>query len=276
MARIRSTHPGQWTDEDFVQCSPMARLLVIGLRNEADDNGVFEWKPLALKMRLFPADDVDVTELLAEVVENRQAVKFEEGGKSYGAIRNFRKYQRPKKPNSVYPLPNEFRTYVGLKDDGSEPVPHQFPTASEKSPQMEDGGGRMEDGGDEKEQANACSKKSDAAELLDIPEKLDRRKGRRLESTWTLPADYRDWCARELGWPGEQIDDTAEQFRDYWISVAGGKGVKLDWFAVWRNWCRRDFNGRGSRQRPDSDVSAFARAQNALETLPADDIRRRV
>ena len=31
MARIRSLHPGQWTDEAFVQCSAFARLLALGL-----------------------------------------------------------------------------------------------------------------------------------------------------------------------------------------------------------------------------------------------------
>ena len=56
MPRIRSVHPGQWTDENFVSCRPTARLLALGLRNEADDQGIFEWKPLTLKMRLFAAD----------------------------------------------------------------------------------------------------------------------------------------------------------------------------------------------------------------------------
>ena len=29
-----------------------------------------------------------------------------------------------------------------------------------------------------------------------------------------------------------------EGFKDYWVSVAGAKGVKADWFATWRNWVR--------------------------------------
>ena len=31
MARIRSIHPGIWTDEAFVELSALARLLYIGL-----------------------------------------------------------------------------------------------------------------------------------------------------------------------------------------------------------------------------------------------------
>lgn len=34
-----------------------------------------------------------------------------------------------------------------------------------------------------------------------------------------------------------------ETFKDYWVSVSGAKGVKLDWFATWRNWVR---NQKGS------------------------------
>jgi hypothetical protein len=136
VSRIRSIHPGQWTDEDFVQCSFAARLLCIGLRNEADDNGVFEWKPVSLRMKLFPADAVDINALLAELIEHRHVAKYEANGKTYGLIRNFLKYQRPKKPTCIHPLPNkqpEFRT-------SSEPVPHQSSKVS-----AEEGGRRKEE-----------------------------------------------------------------------------------------------------------------------------------
>lgn len=138
MARIRSTHPGQWTDEAFVSCSPLARLLAIAIRNEADDQGVFEWKPLMLKMRLLPADDCNVAELLAELEATNQVTRYEVAGKAYGLIRNFTKFQRPKKPNAVHPLPEEFAT-------STVQVPNQSATPSENSPQMKEEGGRMEE-----------------------------------------------------------------------------------------------------------------------------------
>lgn len=41
---------------------------------------------------------------------------------------------------------------------------------------------------------------------------------------------------------GERSDliftDVLDEFRDYWKSVAGAKGVKLDWDATFRNWVR--------------------------------------
>jgi hypothetical protein len=167
MARIRSVHPGLFTDEAFVSLSCMARLLVIGIWTESDDQGVFEWKPITLKMRLLPADTADVPQLLAELEAADLVRRFAVGERQYGAVRNFGRFQRPKKPNQVHPLPNEFRTYVAaagpnspsepLEDGAGSPPGHdgggevgkQFPTGSppvspmsEKFPQMEDGGGR--------------------------------------------------------------------------------------------------------------------------------------
>lgn len=144
MARIRSVHPGLFTDEAFVSCSPLARLLLIGLWTEADDQGVFEWKPVTLKMRVLPIDNVEVDGLLEELALLNVVRSYEHDGRKYGAVRNFRKYQRPKKPNAIHFIPSEFRTYVGLSDDSSEPEPVKdktIPQKGEITPQMEDGGG---------------------------------------------------------------------------------------------------------------------------------------
>lgn len=150
MSRIRSIHPGLFTDEAFVSISPIARIFFIGLWTECDDNGSFEWSPLKLKMRILPADNADASELLAEIERERGIMRYEVNGKAYGAVRNFCQYQRPKKPNSVHPQTDEVRNWVNTDArstrDGSEPVTHQLPTPSEKPRQMEDGGCRMEDG----------------------------------------------------------------------------------------------------------------------------------
>lgn len=131
MARIRSVHPGLFTDESFVQLTPSAQVFWIGLWTEADDRGVFEWKTTTLKMRILPASINPVGPLLAELVELDCIRAFEIGGKSYGAIRNFQKFQRPKKPNQVHPLPPELAEYVGSTATNSEPAKAQEP-AEEK------------------------------------------------------------------------------------------------------------------------------------------------
>lgn len=44
----------------------------------------------------------------------------------------------------------------------------------------------------------------------------------------------------------------ADAFADHWKSQAGARGVKLDWKATWRNWCRRatgqPWRGGGAQQ----------------------------
>jgi hypothetical protein len=116
MARIRSLHPPLWTDAAFVSVQPLARLLAIGLWGECDDAGIFQWNPLQLKLRLLPADNCDPAALLMELTAANIIRTFAVGDAGYGAVRNFGKFQSPKKPFSRHPLPDEFRTYLGLSD----------------------------------------------------------------------------------------------------------------------------------------------------------------
>lgn len=64
----------------------------------------------------------------------------------------------------------------------------------------------------------------------------DGRRGTRLSADWQPSLDERGFAA-DLGIDPEA---TADAFRDYWISVPGAKGRKLDWTATWRGWCRRE------------------------------------
>lgn len=205
MARIRSIHPSFFTDEACVSCSALARLLYIGLWTDADDQGLFEWKPLQIKMRLLPGDNVDAGSLLEELIAAGLVAKFTTGEKHLGAIKDFRSYQRPKKPNSVHVLPPEWRTYVGLQDVSSEPsprlssasavrVPNQFPTGGGNPPQMEDGGedvgeedigtsSLLSDRGPTEIAANDHSKPSTALTLIGEPSPPARRGKPKAEPT---------------------------------------------------------------------------------------------
>lgn len=155
MARIRSIHPGLFTDESFMSASMSARLLIMGVWCEAWDDGIFEWKPVTLKAKIFPVDNVDTTAVLSELEALNFICRFSADGKPFGAIRNFCKWQRPKKPNSSGSLPQELRIYVGYPASGSELVPNLLPTISEKPPQREEVGGRREDEDGKKEAAVA-------------------------------------------------------------------------------------------------------------------------
>lgn len=61
----------------------------------------------------------------------------------------------------------------------------------------------------------------------------EKEKEAKLSSRGTrLPEN---WSPR----PEDGFDEVElAKFRDYWVSVAGQKGVKRDWDATWRNWLR--------------------------------------
>lgn len=150
MARIRSVHPGLYTDEGFMAASMAAKVLIVGLWCQASDSGVFEWKPIVLKARLFPADAVDVAALLDELEQLGFIRQFEREGKAYGAIRNFRKFQKPKHPTPCKLLPPGWGPYVGLTEADSCGLTHCSGSPTPVLPQ--DGVKTPSDGvGEEKE-----------------------------------------------------------------------------------------------------------------------------
>ena len=188
MARIRSIHPGIFTDEAYMALSFPARELIKGLWCEADDHGMFEWKPLTLKARILPADNIDMMALLLELEDGDFVRQFDAVGKRYGAIRNFGRYQRPKKPKYVHPVPEELHTYIASKADGGEPVPHQDDTSGEEPPQREEEGGRRgeEEILQKEEFKNSDSEGIEDDDPLALPKFLAKPNGRILLKTETF------------------------------------------------------------------------------------------
>lgn len=48
----------------------------------------------------------------------------------------------------------------------------------------------------------------------------------------------------------DQAQGELSKFRDYWIAQPGQKGVKVDWPATWRNWCRNVRNNPARSTSP--------------------------
>jgi len=82
--------------------------------------------------------------------------------------------------------------------------------------------------------------------LVDVKKTPTKKTGKRLSEDWFLPNEWGEWAMREEGKTRQQVERIASQFKDYWIAKAGQGASKLDWFAAWRNWVRRD-NDSGSR-----------------------------
>lgn len=63
-------------------------------------------------------------------------------------------------------------------------------------------------------------------------------RGSRLSEDWK-PGERELDYARKAGLSETQIDKEATKFVRHWVSQAGAKGVKLNWFATWQNWIDR-------------------------------------
>jgi hypothetical protein len=132
--------------------SDAAQAFIIGLWTECDDQGIFEWNPGKLRLRLRPGKDGPVDPILEELEAANCIMSYELDGRKYGLVRNFRDFQRPKKPNSTYFMPPEFRTYTSSKHRSSEldvveeaPVPKKSEIVNQREGERER---EREDGGD--------------------------------------------------------------------------------------------------------------------------------
>jgi uncharacterized protein YdaU (DUF1376 family) len=109
---------------------------------------------------------------------------------------------------------------------------------------------------------------------LTINHKLIEKKtlGKRLASDFSFPKEWEEFCQTER--PELSPVKTFDQFKDYWIAQAGQKGVKLDWFATWRNWVR---STNAPKQNPYDVVRLTVPSKNepdpALEKIKADALK---
>jgi hypothetical protein len=94
--------------------------------------------------------------------------------------------------------------------------------------------------------------------------------GKRLANDLVLSDEWKEFCVNER--PELNPVQTFDKFKDYWIAQAGQKGVKLDWFATWRNWVR---NTNAPKQNPADIVRLTVPSKNepdpALEKIKADE-----
>jgi hypothetical protein len=82
------------------------------------------------------------------------------------------------------------------------------------------------------------------------------------------PSEWIEFCQTQR--PDLSAGMTFDSFRDYWVGVAGAKGVKLDWTATWRNWVRNQkatnlTNNGGKNVRINQIGEALQRGLDRIE-----------
>lgn len=127
---------------------------------------------------------------------------------------------------------------------------------------------------------NRCDDRSSFLSLKGTPEeekkekKVARARGTRLPQGWQPSAVDRQFAIDN----GVNPDAALAEFTDYWNSIPGQRGVKLDWPATWRNRIRDlkgKTNGRPYQTRPDSGAGSAAPGNDAVMAGMANLARRR-
>lgn len=247
MPKIRGIKPELWTDESFVELSPYARLLWIGLWNYACDNGHIQDKSKQIKMRLLPTDDVNAADLLREI-EKQGLIERADG---WITIPNLSAHQKPHKrwyvvcdkPGCEHP---EGTSYGFERPQKSNPEPDstvEQPLVNDET--APDNGGSTADvdvdvDSDGDLRVTTASSAANASSQKKKPSRATRR-----------PDDFRPSQAH-VDLAAERGIDLREEWARFcdW-SDANGKTYK-DWPAALRNWIR---NARPSRQAPGQRVT---------------------
>ena len=103
-----------WKNEKFGVMPSMARLLAIGIINEADDQGRGKAHPVYLRSQIFPYDDVtagEVASWLKMIASNETILLYQVDGKDYYQVLNWWTYQ-----SHQYAMPSQYPKPDGWHD----------------------------------------------------------------------------------------------------------------------------------------------------------------
>jgi hypothetical protein len=122
MSKMRGIKPEFWSSEQVVNCSPLARLLFIGMWNFCDDAGIHPASIKRLKMEVFPADDFTIDQInqwVNELINNKLLQQYNADDGDYWIVTGWH-HQRINRPYYKHPKPS---------DEQSKPKKHCSSTA---------------------------------------------------------------------------------------------------------------------------------------------------
>lgn len=107
--RARNIKPGFFKNDDLAECSPMARILFIGLWCMSDREGRMELRPKKIKAEIFPYDNCKIEHLLDELIKFNFVIAYRIDGVNYLYIPTFTEHQNChiKEAASTIPAPCE-------------------------------------------------------------------------------------------------------------------------------------------------------------------------
>lgn len=173
VARIRSIKPEFWSDEQVMECSPLARLLFIGIWNFCDDGGNHPLSEKTLKALIFPGDSIDTAEirrLLVELSSNDLLRFYESSGKLYLNVPGWR-HQKIDRPTYKHP---DFDDGVPLDCQKIWPADHVVDDTSSNARRMLDEASPPERKGEDVEKIKSTVEQAEIFEQQDQGKKPEK------------------------------------------------------------------------------------------------------
>jgi len=256
--RARIIKPGFYANEQLAECSVLARLIFPGLWMLADRRGRLEDRPRRIKGTLLPYDDGDVDALLNELQRAGMLVRYTAGEQRLIQITAFEKHQHCHVREPESDLPEQPQTQPESEATPT-PAPDEHCASTVPAP--------------DEHRAGPAEAEAEAVErVLLLPEAsretggaggetAAQKRAARLPADWRLPSEWAAWAAQERpAMTPMRIGAIADEFADHWRGT--GK-PRLDWFATWRNWIRREHDpptARHNGRAPADRRAAFMAA----------------
>ncbi len=237
MARIRTVKPEFWSSEQVMSCSPLARLLFIGLWNFCDDGGNHPLAPRTIKALVFPGDDIttdQVSNLLGELEAAELTLSYWVAGKNYLHVRGW-KHQKIEKKNFKYPAP------PAESGDDSESGRREFAEESSTGRRPVDPGREGKGIGEDQHNTQRAEHENS----------VDPKAPTEMTLEWVPDQKLLKAYARRMGIPVDHFtaDATAAFVCHY--SASGRLETQASWVSLLVKWVKRDeAAGSNVRQFP--------------------------
>lgn len=241
--RARNIKPGFFANEDLAELPFEGRLLYIGLWCMADRAGRLEDRPKRIAMKVFPADAVNVDELLDGLAEKGLIVRYQAGGIKCIEIPKFLDHQSPHYTEKASVLPPRLPESFGHDDPctpGALPEDSRNDTYIKRGPLPPDSLNPDSPNPDSSPDTSQQAETSSGTRTRSNGSR-NARSATRLPDDFELTEHRRQYAKQE----GLAPERTFAKFVDYWRAAAGAKARKLDWDATWRNWCRTEADRNG-------------------------------
>lgn len=239
MARARNIKPSFFTNGDLADCTPLTRLLFIGLWGISDREGRLPDKPRDIKAKVLPFDNCNVDELLWELEKTgfirRYSAETQRGEiGDFIWLPRFTKHQhvhRDEVKSEIPEFKEEFNKAQIKPDKTGEPPPIlKSDNLNAESLNLKD------DIGSKTEEVKKETKHAKPLSTLE----------QHLGENPLIPDEWANWATGKFNLTPERLTIEWDGFCNHYIGLGSKWAV---WKRVWQKWCNKSEQFAENRRR---------------------------